>query len=864
LAWRPRSEAALAEFHKLRAADGAWLRHTYGTTPPPSRAEQRQAALQSGADATPGDLDDFACSISADARDLTDEPWPHIRDASQAQLLSALLARTRREDDRKKLHRALLSTAAASSWPDLFVGRATVTAEEFRRACAQRIVLALQEVNGSARTTAPRSDDLAAMWAAAPAKRRVNQHDCWWASGAPNPAFIDPRLPPPELRRRTVNAAGLYAYHCRGCRHHDRRPDGSFFSEAAHWACAIHGQLLYISELHLPVQPERVPPVTLLREQTIESNPALALAGAEEVEKRIKSGSMVYAARDEPLIVVPSKLIVKRSLKLAEEAKPIAADTVHSPDIPRLLDLAIRQGDAIAASAIAFDRIPGCKAGTAITSALHEACEEPKVRLVACHNQGVNLFTTPTPLSFPTLEGLAGQVPLHCPDYSVVWNDHTGGYNALDLAKYYRRLCCVWHPTLPDIVLMPTSLDFGLSCAPFIFSLFTAMLQWNIVWWLGEDGWSIYYLDDNGCVVRADRVTPLLRELDEMASHCGYEYSGPKRQTGRAAVGLGRVLNLDAGNIIIRTSKLFHTLTLLRSVVTLIDAASATQCKADTVDSSFIESLTGTLGWLAWCSFTGMLHMGAFYYASRVASERGLIRLSRITGLREACQWWLDRAASGRLRGHRRMLNASIPALRIDLEPSYVTAAPRRTLPTAALSDADNVTARVAGTRADGGKVICLRGDAAKTAASWGALAGRTALWGRWHHSQRDWGAGGRELYWPLQVLLRLPELVHNAFVVIAFDNACDAVAVNWARARGRVERRLMTALFECAEDLGVELGVWWMSRRLNAWADELSKCLSPADARRWATQHGFELIICDDLRDDYIVGSLSAGRATS
>ena len=95
-----------------------------------------------------------------------------------------------------------------------------------------------------------------------------------------------------------------------------------------------------------------------------------------------------------------------------------------------------------------------------------------------------------------------------------------------------------------------------------------------------------------------------------------------------------------------------------------------------------------------------------------------------------------------------------------------------------------------------------------------------------------------------------------STFIVIAFDNTGDAVAVDWGRARGPVERRLMAALFECAEDLGAEIAPWWCSRRMNAWADELSKCPSSYDARRWAHAHGLEPVICDDLRDDYVPGS--------
>ena len=777
---------------------------------------------------------------------------------NNAQLLNALLLRTRRTEDRAKLARAMRGVAAAEDWPAAFAGRASVTAEEFRRFNAQRIVDALRKLNRMEAPLAPRSDDLDAMWEAFPTQDFGQRRDYWWANGTPNPKVDDPRLPPPSNRGRTVDAGGLYEYHCRGCRRHDRSADGALLDDRGHWACNIHPQLFAISNIRLPLASDTRPSTTVLREQVLERDPALALAGAAEVAARVKSGSMVYADRGEPLLVVPSKLVPKWSLRQSPEDAAVAADGVKRPNYRAICARAIVRGKEIAAAAVAADS-PDTPPGDAVRTAWRNACGPFRVRWVACHNLGVNLLTISTPLTYGPLEDLAGHVGMPATDYSIVWNDHKGGYNALHLHPAHRPLCAVWDPTVPDVILMPTTLDFGLSNAPFLFSVFTAMLQWNIVWWLGADGWSLYYLDDNGVICRADRVPLLLAELDEMAARCGYEYSAPKRQTGRTATGLGRQLNLDSDSIFIRSSKLYDTLVLLQVVTALIDAASVDhRGQYDTVDSNFVSMLAGTLCWLAWCSHAGLLHMGTFYYAARLAEERKVIRLSRISGLRSACQWWIDRAASGRLRGHRRIATASIPSLRIHLDPSFRTLQPRISRPGAALRDSDNVAAAASGDRADGGAVLCLQGDAAVGTAAWAVIIGLRVLWGRWHPSQLNWSSGGRELYWALQALLRFPEAARGAFIVIGFDNASDAVAVGWGRARGIVERRLMAALFECAEDLGAEVAPWWCSRRMNAWPDELSKCSSSYDARRWCDNHGFELVICDDLRDSYTPGSLA------
>ena len=95
----------------------------------------------------------------------------------------------------------------------------------------------------------------------------------------------------------------------------------------------------------------------------------------------------------------------------------------------------------------------------------------------------------------------------------IVVNDHHRGYKAMPLAPEDRPFVCIWHPTQPGVILMMTALDFGLSNAPYFFSTFTAALHQQISSWLGDNGFTMYYLDDNGTVCRADLVQPLLREL---------------------------------------------------------------------------------------------------------------------------------------------------------------------------------------------------------------------------------------------------------------------------------------------------------------------------------------------------------------
>jgi hypothetical protein len=139
-------------------------------------------------------------------------------------------------------------------------------------------------------------------------------------------------------------------------------------------------------------------------------------------------------------------------------------------------------------------------------------------------------------------------------------------------------------------------------------------------------------------------------------------------------------------------------------------------------------------------------------------------------------------------------------------------------------------------------------------------VVGQRAFYGQWAPHQRDWSSAAREFYPLLQALARDPEAFRHNFIVTALDNASDVLSLNYGRASTRTERRLLSSIMMCADDLEMEFVAWWNSRRLNGGLDDLSKC-SPADACRWAARRGLELIVVDttDVLEDYVAGTLAA-----
>jgi hypothetical protein len=121
------------------------------------------------------------------------------------------------------------------------------------------------------------------------------------------------------------------------------------------------------------------------------------------------------------------------------------------------------------------------------------------------------------------------------------------------------------------------------------------------------------------------------------------------------------------------------------------------------------------------------------------------------------------------------------------------------------------------------------------------------------------WSSEARELFPVLLAYLLDPEAMRGAFVVHTLDNACAALAIDYGRAGSHTEHELLASLYACADDLGVEFIAWWNSRRLNKGPDDLSKCPSPADARRWAEKRGLDLTIWEEDASipKYLPGSL-------
>jgi hypothetical protein len=214
----------------------------------------------------------------------------------------------------------------------------------------------------------------------------------------------------------------------------------------------------------------------IIREQLLERDPELATLLETAVELEIAAGSMVYARRDEPMVVVPSKGAFKWSLLLSAEEQAACS----SGDVREILRLAVALAAAIVTDATARSRLPSTPHGEAYCQAFRASSGPP-----------------------------------------------------LRYASY--------RATISASMILPGDSDD----IPQRGGARRARQSGVITAWLGEDGFkfSMYYLDDYGTVCRADRVQPLVGELDSIAAQAGFTYALTKRQVGLSAKCLGRMFD---------------------------------------------------------------------------------------------------------------------------------------------------------------------------------------------------------------------------------------------------------------------------------------------------------------------------------
>lgn len=358
--------------------------------------------------------------------------WTREREASVSTIFSALRSMTSKPEDRLRLARGLRGVQASFDLAAAFPGRQSVTAEELRREMFRRIVIALQSHTGLGhlrRPPAPRADDFEAMAAAFPSQQRVAIGDCWWTtpSAQPPPESHDVRRPPISRRSPTMRAGGVYTLHCRDCRRHDKAADGSWLDENAHWNCPIHQLLFDLCGVRLPFLPGARPTTPLIVEQIIERDPVKAAAAEAIIAAALDKGLLVYAAPDEPLITVPTAVVEARSLRLCEAELAVTSNSPQAaPDVRLMLPLAAHRSVGFVAAVAALSEglpVQACRGN--FRTVLNSNCGAVKHRLISLHNEGCNPLCVSTPMSYPTVEELAGHAR---PGWTYMMNDNEGAF----------------------------------------------------------------------------------------------------------------------------------------------------------------------------------------------------------------------------------------------------------------------------------------------------------------------------------------------------------------------------------------------------------------------------------------------------
>jgi hypothetical protein len=656
-----------------------------------------------------------------------------------------------------------------------------------------------------------------------------------------------------------VDVDGIFALHCEFvCLAHRRNADGSFSDPVAHAACPIHTVLALASGAWVPWRsPEAAPrvqqraPRVHIRADTPEGafvTSHLADGLARGFWERVADPA------DFAQCAIIEAGFVASSLK-PQSLSGHGDDA--GVDVPAI-DATARRRASEFVSEIAALRARGSltkaaflRRWAAITGGL------PKYRFCVGHDFFLNRACSGWSLQFPSAHSmLESAVPGDC----FMVRDHVSGYSSIPIRSDMRRFFCFFCPVTGDVYRC-LRLDFGWSLAPGVFCSLTAelraILSARLRLLFGDRSLSRYYIDDNCSrfpagggpplpVVERSSAADLLARASsanesrailmsaDTADRANIRYSTSKDQLGPAVVFLGLRIDAQTRVAVVRAAKLDQALTMLHAVRMIVMAPAPVGDLCTTIPRGFMLRTAGNLQWLAQNFRHGRLHTSGVWQATELLSRSAALSVVGRRDLAADASWWAEAASSGRLRSHRFVRGVDVPSLDVVIGaavPGGAFAATPFPLP-----------------HPDGGRpIVAFLGDAAGGTALGGVwrAAGSGALHAFYHlfsEEERAWPSIAlKELLAVVLWIEQFGRAYRGHFLLCGTDNFGNVYTVNRLRilAGDAVMAQLLERLIAAADACDIECLLWWCPRALNGFADVLSKCTSPALARRAATRLG-------------------------
>ena len=333
----------------------------------------------------------------------------------------------------------------------------------------------------------------------------------------------------------------------------------------------------------------------------------------------------------------------------------------------------------------------------------------------------------------------------------------------------------------------------------------------------------------------------------DTAARANVLHSLPKDQLGEAVVFLGLRIDSRTRTAIVRALKLAQALSMLHVVrLQLLSAPSSPiHPHRDVFPLSFLQRLAGNLQWLAENFRQGRLFTPGVWRAVDLLQSSLLLPLPRCPGLVASLDWWASAASLNHLRPHRYVHGIDVPSLSLSIG-------------VVVRGGAFAVTPLPSPSSSDGRPTVALLTD----------TAGSRALGGIWRGPGSSFShaffarLSEAQLLWPSIALKELLAIVlwlehfgrgyRGCLLLCGTDNIGNVFTANRLSVRPGDELmlELLLRLLRAADACDIECLLWWCPRAFMGVADVLSKCDSPADARREASRFGAFLHAIDGIAD--------------
>ena len=359
-------------------------------------------------------------------------------------------------------------------------------------------------------------------------------------------------------------------------------------------------------------------------------------------------------------------------------------------------------------------------------------------------------------------------------------------------------------------------------------------------------------IDDMAFVSSHTDSPAVLQYARDVYHLCNYTSAEQKQQCASTVTYLGGTLDTDTGTATVRGPKLYATLLDVFFLQRVLRGSTEARVPAPFL---FIESLVGSIGWLAQFTLTLRLRQAglrAALYACKVTHSPH-VNLAT-AAVRADINYIADRALSGKWGATQYFSSTTVAAIALcmPMPTRHGSSEDARLLQLIVPAmPAVGAARAVMGSVSDGSVdptdpntgTMGARAYAARTSTPGGGAD--EVIYGLVEpgSSLDSSDSSVVELMPVYASLLRNKGRARGKVFVVGTDSVANAHRINSGRVRGAVALKMMQRIYDIADEYCIDLVAIWVPRAANQSLDAFSKCRSDAEAAAGASAAGLHLV---------------------